>query len=805
MEADVVAELWRLPGSLNELYASAHEQIVRAGFTSRHIAITTLKWLLCAQRPLNENELIAAVTVDHEENVISVSLEQVVASCRNLVLHDKNLNTLRFAHLSVRDFLEKQSGLSVSDSESVAAERCLDVVSATFSGVHVKGQKLQQNLDLKAYATTFWLSHYQKIARDKVPDRLEKKLFRFFFRGNDAFNSFAIWASKVLAQCELGPLDRFIFRDIEQIVHPPATPAFAACILGLPRVLAHLQKIKPADLDRCTIAGGSLLELATEYGQFDIVELLLSPSMTASTSKPLPLTEVMAKVDHDPSVLYYIAAVQAAVASQRSDVIAMLITRGKRYYGDIRLLDYALESAAWLGDSQMVSALLDNGAEVRNPRPGKNFDILAQATQNGMLNLVEHLLDNGADISSVSRDGQGMSAIEYAALNSYPDIIELLMERGASVFTSCMVQKWTAFHDAAAYDGVESLQALWDGMERGEGMTKALEALNMKNRYNEEAPLNTAIRNGAVHATKWLLAHGVQMLADREGYYPLDRAVLEGNLELIRMILTAENIIIEQLVRRPGKTGLTALHRAAYKGSTEICNEILQHDPGSVLIADVQGYTPIHVAALRGHVRIIDIFARRCHSDFLDLQNKSQMTPLMEAVANGHPEIVKILLEQGASPTISAKGDFLGTVFDSYNPFTGCRFTALHVAVAFQEMPCLEVLLEHGANQMTAEDFGAWLDTPDYFQRSAMELAMDIEDDMTTETLLANNKNVFGPDQDKMRADSRTRREPVRGSPSLYWSNKDLHPAARPRLPNNDRYAGLIRLGEVSRGQGVHF
>jgi hypothetical protein len=341
--------------------------------------------------------------VDHEENVISVSLEQVVAACRNLILHDKKLDTLRFAHLSVRDYLEKQPEFAASENEAVAAERCLDVVSATYSGVHVKGQRLKQNLDLQTYASLFWPSHYQKTSNVNVSDRLERKLFRFFFRGSDASDSFKRWASTIGAQLASGVVD--VPRDLCQLTQQPSTTAFAACILGLPRMLAHIGQLKPEDLDKRTATGKSLLELATEYGQFEVVELLLNPSSKTSNRLPLPLIKVQAQVDNDPSLLYYIAALQAAISSGRSEVIAMLVLRGDRLHGNIRLLDYALESAAWLGDAQMVYVLLRNGAEARNPRPGHDFDILTQATQCGMRDLVEHLLDNGADVDAVSRDG----------------------------------------------------------------------------------------------------------------------------------------------------------------------------------------------------------------------------------------------------------------------------------------------------------------------------------------------------------------------------------------------------------------
>src|SRR5438552_2707170 len=72
-EEDISQELGKLPRTLEDLYATIHMQISCSGSRSRLIAEKTMKWLLCMQRPLRTQELIAAVSVDSKGQVLRLS------------------------------------------------------------------------------------------------------------------------------------------------------------------------------------------------------------------------------------------------------------------------------------------------------------------------------------------------------------------------------------------------------------------------------------------------------------------------------------------------------------------------------------------------------------------------------------------------------------------------------------------------------------------------------------------------------------------------------------------------------------
>jgi ankyrin repeat protein len=90
----------------------------------------------------------------------------------------------------------------------------------------------------------------------------------------------------------------------------------------------------------------------------------------------------------------------------------------------------------------------------------------------------------------------------------------------------------------------------------------------------------------------------------------------------------------------------SALMMAALKGQTELARKLV--DKG----ADVNkpGWAPLHYAATRGHLQIMDLLLEN-HA-YIDAESPNKSTPLMMAAFYGTPEAVRLLLEAGADPTL---------------------------------------------------------------------------------------------------------------------------------------------------------
>ena len=96
------------------------------------------------------------------------------------------------------------------------------------------------------------------------------------------------------------------------------------------------------------------------------------------------------------------------------------------------------------------------------------------------------------------------------------------------------------------------------------------------------------------------------------------------------------------------KNGRTWLARACAIEDLESAKTRLAERPDDINVADNAGNTPLQIAALEGFVEIVEfLLKKRCK---VDTKNIDQETPLIDAVENGHVEVVRLLLNAGADP-----------------------------------------------------------------------------------------------------------------------------------------------------------
>jgi hypothetical protein len=106
---DIKKSLGRLPPDLYTLYGDIYDFLSKTpGEQGAMVFKNVLSWLLCAQRRLRAEELLVAVSVNPSDKTSnnSITKEDVLELCNNSVVFDGQLNTFRFAHLSVREFLK---------------------------------------------------------------------------------------------------------------------------------------------------------------------------------------------------------------------------------------------------------------------------------------------------------------------------------------------------------------------------------------------------------------------------------------------------------------------------------------------------------------------------------------------------------------------------------------------------------------------------------------------------------------------------------------------------------------------------
>ena len=119
-----------LPPNLQKIYDENYSQKLDSyQKEERQIVKNAFRLLLCAQEKLSTDGLVKALSVlDPENPPLSPGL--LLDLCFNFINIDSELDVFRFAHLSVREFLESKSDYDRTGNHALAAECCLRLLSS---------------------------------------------------------------------------------------------------------------------------------------------------------------------------------------------------------------------------------------------------------------------------------------------------------------------------------------------------------------------------------------------------------------------------------------------------------------------------------------------------------------------------------------------------------------------------------------------------------------------------------------------------------------------------------------------------
>lgn len=147
-----------------------------------------------------------------------------------------------------------------------------------------------------------------------------------------------------------------------------------------------------------------------------------------------------------------------------------------------------------------------------------------------------------------------------------------------------------------------------------------------------------------------------------------------------------------------------------------------QHHQAPLQSCDSGWLTPLHMAAHKGHVKIVQLLVQQNLNAGCDCNPKDSdgMTPLMLAVLGGHEDVASVLLSKGARVAESdsqgrsslhlaveaGNESMLRLLLDhchglnaAVNAYDSNGQTPLHIAVGLGFEAAVEMLLRFGANQ----------------------------------------------------------------------------------------------------------
>jgi ankyrin repeat protein len=275
--------------------------------------------------------------------------------------------------------------------------------------------------------------------------------------------------------------------------------------------------------------------------------------------------------------------------------------------------DTPLHIAAWQGDLETVTSLVESGADV-NVRNSYGQTPLYDAASGGHYDVVEYLIANGADVNAQNEEGQ--TPLHVAIWWMYDDVAQLLLANGADINVRARHGK-TALHLAAEWgweDTAELLITLGADIEARTdyGNTPLLCALDFRepnlaalllssgadiwarNDANDTA-LHYTTDDPLADVASELLSGGLDPNARNDAHdTPLYSAARDGATWVVELLLTQGAD-----VRAAKPDGRTALHAAAFQGHTEIVALLLSHN-ADVNAATDEGQMPLDYALAAG-------------------------------------------------------------------------------------------------------------------------------------------------------------------------------------------------------------
>lgn len=117
----------------------------------------------------------------------------------------------------------------------------------------------------------------------------------------------------------------------------------------------------------------------------------------------------------------------------------------------------AIVAAAWDGFADLVEQLIDNGADI-NIQDETGQTALIAASDQGYFGIVELLLNRGANPNIKDKDGD--SALDIARFKDHEEIVKLFVAHGAEGRNgpSSKEQTWDQIYDA--FEGANAVKKL---------------------------------------------------------------------------------------------------------------------------------------------------------------------------------------------------------------------------------------------------------------------------------------------------------------------------------------------------------
>ncbi len=331
-----------------------------------------------------------------------------------------------------------------------------------------------------------------------------------------------------------------------------------------------------------------------------------------------------------------------------------------------------LSLAATNGDAAMIELLLKAGADPNAALPGGQT-VLMTAARTGNPDAVKALLAHGAGIDA-KESSYGETALMWAAAENHPDAASMLIQHGADVNARSNPLEYSK--DRFGLEGVITILP-----------------------HGHWTPLMYAARQGSLAAARVLAgAHANLNLTDPDGTTALVLAIINAHYDTAVMLLDAgadPNIA--------DSAGMAALYAAVDMNTLgEVYGRPSRTFSDESNALDLMKVLLRHGAKVNAPLRTPALY--RAHTPG-DSNLGDGSTPLMRAARNADVDAMRLLLDNGADPSLRQKNGTTALMLAA-GLGHGLGVFAKEYATEPAMLEAVKILMQHHVDVNAARDTG---------------------------------------------------------------------------------------------------
>ncbi|MHB9147942.1 MAG: ankyrin repeat domain-containing protein [Candidatus Amoebophilus sp.] len=385
--------------------------------------------------------------------------------------------------------------------------------------------------------------------------------------------------------------------------------------------------------------------------------------------------------------------------------VAALLAKG----ANVNAVDYESQSPLHLavikGNKEIVETLVAKGANI-NAKNNDGATPLYKAIVSGNQAIIEVLLAAEA-LSVNATDDIGNTPLHYAALVGSKITIEKLVAKEANVnvknndgdtplhlaaaiggkgnrvaATAALIAKGADINATDKNGNTPLSIAMQEGNQAVIEMLLAAENINVNFKDGlGDTLLHSALKRGNEEAFKRLIAKGVDLNArGLFGYTPLWLAILQKNERAVSALLEREDIDVNAINNNNER--FTPLHLAISKGNEVAISALLARQDIDIKAQDKRRRTPLHRAAKKDNLIVMEKLIAKGAD--INAKDEHGISPLYIAVSQGNETVTRMLLTKNADVNV-------------YSVYFGD--TPLHIAIRGEYPEIVKLLLDNGAQR----------------------------------------------------------------------------------------------------------